>query len=171
MKDFFILLIIILCGCGWVANKYVQKANTSSEQKTRFIELAEGYNDNAKLFIIEQAEKYHEEAFEASYQMWVLSPIAELDLSSHYDQKTYYRTLGKKIKQATDQSGQQDAYKMLLDMAKHYDVKLKTQKPTPKTSPEATPAKPQAARESLLKSGKLGDKRTIPSSRKRYDDR
>ena len=171
MKDFFILLIIILCGCGWVANKYVQKANTSSEQKTRFIELAEGYNDNAKLFIIEQAEKYHEEAFEASYQMWVLSPIAELDLSSHYDQKTYYRTLGKKIKQATDQSGQQDAYKMLLDMAKHYDVKLKTQKPAPKTSPEATPAKPQAARESLLKSGKLGDKRTIPSSRKRYDDR
>ena len=171
MKDFFILLIIILCGCGWVANKYVQKANTSSDEKTRFIELAEGYNDNAKLFLIEQAEKYHEEAFEASYQMWVLSPIAELDLSSHYDQKTYYRTLGKKIKQATDQSGQQDAYKMLLDMAKHYDVKLKTQKPAPKTSPEATPAKPQAARESLLKSGKLGDKRTIPSSRKRYDDR
>ena len=171
MKDFFILLIIILCGCGWVANKYVQKANSSSDEKTRFIELAEGYNDNAKLFIIEQAEKYHEEAFEASYQMWVLSPIAELDLSSHYDQKTYYRTLGKKIKQATDQSGQQDAYKMLLDMAKHYDVKLKTQKPAPKTSPEATPAKPQAARESLLKSGKLGDKRTIPSSRKRYDDR
>ena len=171
MKDFFILLILLLAGCGWVANKYVQKANTSSEQKTRFIELAEGYNDNAKLFLIEQAKEHHEEAFEASYRMWVLSPIAELDLSSHYDEKTYYRTLGKKIKQATDQSGQQDAYKMLLDMAKHYDVKLKTQKPAPKTSPEATPAKPQAARESLLKSGKLGDKRIIPRSRKRYDDR
>ena len=71
-------------------------------QKTRFIELAEGYNDNAKLFLIEQAEKYHEEAFEASYRMWVLSPIAELDLSSHYDEKTYYRTLGKKIKQSAD---------------------------------------------------------------------
>ena len=57
MKDFFILLIILLAGCGWVANKYVQKANTSSEQKTRFIELAEGYNDNAKLYLIEQAER------------------------------------------------------------------------------------------------------------------
>lgn len=171
MKDFFILLIIILCGCGWVANKYVQKANTSSEQKTRFIELAEGYNDNAKLFLIEQAEKYHEEAFEASYRMWVLSPIAELDLSSHYDEKTYYRTLGKKIKQSALQSQQQDAYKMLLDMAKHYGVALKTQKPAAKTSLEETAPKPQAPRESLLKSGKLGDKRTIPSSRKRYDDR
>ena len=132
MKDFFILLIIILCGCGWVANKYVQKANTSSEQKTRFIELAEGYNDNAKLFLIEQAKEHHEEAFEASYRMWVLSPIAELDLSSHYDEKTYYLTLGKKIKQSALQSQQQDAYKMLLDMAKHYGVKLKTQKPAVK---------------------------------------
>jgi hypothetical protein len=130
MKDSFILLIIILCGCGWVASKYVQKANTSSDEKTRFIELAEEYNDDAKLFLIEQAKAHHEEAFKASYRMWVLSPIAELDLSSHYDEKTYYRTLGKKIT-----------------------------------------TKPQAPRESLLKSGKLGDKRTIPSSRKRYDDR
>ena len=171
MKDSFILLIIILCGCGWVANKYVQKANTSSEQKTRFIELAEDYNDDAKLFLIEQAKAHHEEAFEASYRMWVLSPIAELDLSSYYDEKTYYRTLGKKIKQATDQSGQQDAYKMLLDMAKHYGVTLKTPKPAAKTPLGETAPKPQAPRESLLKSGKLGDKRTIPSSRKRYDDR
>ena len=171
MKDSFILLIIILCGCGWVANKYVQKANTSSDEKTRFIELAEDYNDDAKLFLIEQAKAHHEEAFEASYRMWVLSPIAELDLSSHYDEKTYYRTLGKKIKQATDKAGQQDAYKMLLDMAKHYGVTLKTPKPAAKTSLGKTAPKPQAAKKSLLKSGKLGDKRIIPRSRKRYDDR
>jgi len=171
MKDSFILLIIILCSCGWVASKYVQKANTSSDEKTRFIELAKEYNDDAKLFLIEQAKAHHEEAFKASYRMWVLSPIAELDLSSHYDEKTYYRTLGKKIKQAADQAGQQGASKILLDMAKHYGVKIKTQKPVSKPSPEKTATKPHAPRESLLKSGKLGDKRTIPSSRKRYDDR
>ena len=171
MKDTLVLFIIILAGCGWVATKYVQKANTSSDEETRFIELVEDYNNSSKLFVIEQAKQHHDEAFAASYRMWVLSPIAELDLASAYDEQVYFRTIGKKIMQDAERSGQQGASKILLNMAKNYNVELRSNK-APANTPIKTPVEEtQPKRESLLKSGKLGDKRTIPSSRKRYDDR
>ena len=171
MKNTLIILIIILAGGGWVANQYVQKANTSNDEKNRFIELAEKYDDDAKLYLIEQAKQNHDEAFAASYRMWVLSPISEIDLASEYDEQIYYRTIGKKIKQATDKSQEKQAYKILLDMAKHYGVEVKSRTKTARESAKAPNSKMPPQKESLLKSGRLGDKRTIPSSRKRYDDR
>ncbi len=172
MRNALILLIIIIAGGVWVANKYYQKTNKSSDEKTRFIELAEGYNNNASLFITEHVEKNHEEAFEASYRMWVLSPISELDLETHYDQETYYRTMAKKIWAAAKQSGQGGAYDILVDMAPQYGVELKIKKPAPPAAPTQTTPKAQQEREPLLKSGKLGDKRVLPNSRRRdYDDR
>ncbi|MDG1358032.1 MAG: hypothetical protein P8P36_07550, partial [Akkermansiaceae bacterium] len=59
---------------------------------------------------------------------------------------------------------------ILLDIAKHYNVDIKSTKPVVETT-KVPSSKRQPKKESLLKSGKLGDKRTIPSSRKRYDDR
>ena len=170
MRNALILLVIIIGGGGWVANKYYQKTNKSSGEKTRFIELAEGYNTNAALFIVENVEKYHEEAFEASYHMWVLSPISELDLETHYDQESYYRTMAKKIWAAAKQSGQGDAYDILVDMAPQYGAELKMKNPAPPAAPAKTTAEAPQERESLLKSGKLGDKRVIPSSRRRDRD-
>lgn len=171
MKDQIIVLIIILAGCGWVVYKYAQKAITSSDEETRIIELAKGYNETSRIFFVDQAKKHHDEAFAASYRMWVLSPISELDLASAYDEQVYYRTIGKKISEACKQSKQQGAYKILLDIAKHYNVDISSNKRVVKKSAEAPAKKAAPKKESLLKSGKLGDKRTIPSSRKRYDDR
>ena len=170
MRNALILLAIIIAGGGWIANKYYQKANKSSGEKTRFIELAEGYNNNASLFVTEHVEKYHEEAFEASYRMWILSPVSELDLETHYDQESYYRTMAKKIWAAAKQSGQGDAYNILVGMAPQYGVELNMKKPAPPATPAKTTAEAVEERESLLKSGKLGDKRVIPSSRRRDDD-
>lgn len=49
MKNTFILLGIILTSCGWVANKYVQNASISNNEKNRFIEFVESYNESAKI--------------------------------------------------------------------------------------------------------------------------
>ncbi len=171
MKDQIIILIIILAACGWVVNKYAQKAFASDDERNRIIELAKGYNESSRLFFVDQAKKHHDEAFAASYRMWVLSPISEIDLASDYDEQLYYRTIGKNIKQATDQAKQQGAYNILLDIAKHYNVDIKSTKPVANETTKARSAERQPQKKSLLKSGKLGDKRTIPSSRKQYDDR
>lgn len=170
MRNALILLVIIIAGGGWVANKYYQKTNKSSDEKTRFIELAESSNNNASLFITEHVEKYHEEAFESSYRMWVLSPISELNLETHYDQETYYRTMAKKIWADAKQAGQPDVYDILVDMAPNYGVELNIKKPEAVAAPAKTTPGSQQEREPLLKSGKLGDKRVIPSSRKRDND-
>ena len=170
MKNTLILLVIILAGCGWVANKYVQKANTSNKEKNRFIEFAEGYDDSAKLFVIEQAKQHHDAAFASAYRMWILSPITELDLASAYDEQAYYRTIAKKIKQASKRSNEAGAHLIVQDIAKYYHVKVENTEKTAKDPAKAPNSKMPPQKESLLKSGKLGDKRTIPSSRKRYDD-
>jgi hypothetical protein len=102
----------------------VQKANTSNKEKNRFIEFAEGYDDSAKLFVIEQAKQHHDAAFASAYRMWILSPIAELDLASAYDERAYYRTIAKKIKQASKRSNEDGAHLIVQDIAKYYHVKV-----------------------------------------------
>lgn len=171
MKNLFVLLIIIIAGGGWIANKYMQKADTSNDEKNRFIDLTEEYNESAKLFVIEHAKQYHDDAFTASYRMWVLSPLSELDLASAYDEQAYYRNISDKIKQAAKKSKQDGAHKILRDIAKHYNVEIKNSQRSSKDPANTSSIEIQAKSESLLKSGKIGDKRTIPSSRKRYDDR
>jgi hypothetical protein len=172
MKNAFILLVIILTAAGWVATKFYQKTNKSRDEKARFIELAENYNNNAALFIVDHVEKYHDEAFKASYSMWVLSPLSELDLSSHYDEKAYYLEMGKKIGQLAKESGRGDAYKILVEMGPEYGVERNRQastKPAPQSTSGTAERQPKAEKESALKTGGLGDKRRLPSSRRRDD--
>ena len=102
--------------------------------------------------------------------MWVLSPISELELETHYDQESYYRTMAKKIWAAAKQSGQPDVHDIPVDMASNYGVELNIKKPAAAAAPANTPPGSQQEREPLLKSVKLGDKRVIPSSRRRNDD-
>ena len=173
MKNAFIILALIIAGGGWVANKYYQKAKKSGEEKDRFVELAKDHSEYTALFVREQLKEYHKDAFESAYIMWVLSPASELDLESHYDEEIYYRSVGKKISEAAKQAKRDDVNKALYEMAKHYGVELKINKPAPKTALKPASQEPKAERESPLKTGKLGDKRKLPSSRsdRRYDNR
>lgn len=173
MKNAFVILVLIIACGGWVATKYYQKAAKSDEEKARFVEVAELYNQNAAVFIGEQLKEHHEDAFESAYIMWVFSPVSELDLESQYDAEAYYRSVGKKISEAAKQAKRDDVNKALYEMAKHYGVELKINKPAPKTALKPASQEPKAERESPLKTGKLGDKRKLPSSRsdRRYDNR
>ncbi len=177
MKNAFITLaLIIACGC-WVATKYYKKAAKSEEEKAQFVEYAELYSHRAALFIGEQLKIHHEDAFESAYIMWVFSPVSELDLESRYDKETYYRNVGKEIFEEAKKAKRDDVQEALRKMAAHYDVELKINKPAPKPAPKtaAKPAsrEPEVERESPLKTGKVGDKRKLPSSRsyQRYDNR
>lgn len=177
MKKALIFLVIILVGGGWTANKFLNRSNKSSEEKDRILELATNYNDQAKIFLTKQIKQHHDEAFADSYRMWKLSPISDLDLTSHYDEQVYYRALEKIITEATEKQGQADAYTAFLDMGQFYGVpteektsvsKVKSKAPTPLTN---TATKPEEKKESLLKKSKLGEKRTIPGGRRRNDER
>lgn len=177
MKKTLILLILILVGGGWTANKYLQRANKSSEEKERFIEQARNYTRDARIYLSEQADQHHDEAFAASYRMWKFSPVSEFDLSAHYDEQAYYRTLGKIITEKAKEQGQADAYAALLDIGQYYGVPYERKKPGSNTQaiqPETTGSKTETLEEkkdSMLKKSKLGEKRRIPSSRRRDDDR
>jgi hypothetical protein len=173
MKKAFIYFVILLVSGVWTANKYLQRFDKSSEEKDRFIERASNYNHAANIFLTKQAKQHHDEAFAASYRMWKLTPLSEFDLDSHYDEQTYYRTLGKLIAKAAKKEGQTDAYTALLDIGQWYGVptKKKVDKKTntrlKSTSTTNTPVQPEKKKEPLLKSSKLGEKRTIPSRRRR----
>jgi len=172
MKKALLILTIILVSGGWIINQYVTRASKSSAEKERFIEYASNYGANAETFLTDQAKQHHDEAFATSYRMWKLSPVSEIDLSSHYDEETYYLTLGKMIKEATQNEGQADAYTALLDIGAHYGVvtEKKSSRQTPSSStPAATP--PPKTSDTPLGKPKLGDKRTIPSSRRREQNR
>lgn len=173
MKNAFIILaLIIACGC-WVATKYYKKAAKSEEEKAQFVEFAELYSQRAALFIGEQLKEHHKDAFESAYIMWVFSPISELDLASRYDKETYYRNVGKEIFEDAKEAKRDDVQDALRKMATHYGVELKINKPAPKTAAKPASQEPEAKRESPLKTGKVGDKRKLPSTRRdrRYDNR
>lgn len=173
MKNAFIILaLIIACGC-WVATKYYRKAAKSDDEKAQFVEFAELYSQKSALFIGEQLKEHHKDAFESAYIMWVFSPVSELDLESHYDEEAYYRSVGKEIFEEAKQAKRDDVQDTLRKMAKHYGVELKINKPAPKTAVQPALQEPKAERESPLKTGKLGDKRTLPNTRRdrQYDNR
>lgn len=175
MKKALIFLIIII-GCGWTANKYFQRYSKSSDEKDRFIEQISDFNENSKIFLTEQVKQHHEEAFAASYRMWKFSPISEIDLASHYDEQVYYSTLEKFIAEAAQKEGHTDAYTALLDIGQFYGVPAEEKTSVSKLKTAHTPSastatKPEEKKESLLKKSTLGEKRTIPSSRRRTDDR
>jgi len=165
MKISLFFFIILIVAGGWTATQYVQRASKSSDEKSRFIKYAENYNENTKLYLTEKMRLHHDEAFEASYRMWILSPVSDLDLKSYFDEQKYYRTLGKSISEDAKKEGRGEAYTALIDMAEHYGVEIKSKAP-PKTA-----SQPAKKKDSKLKSGKLGDKRKIPSSRRRDHDR
>lgn len=167
MKKAIVIFLILLIGGAWTANKYVTRANKNSEELERFQEYASNYNYDAEIFLTEQVKHHHDEAFAASYRMWKLSPISEIDLSSHYDQKAYYMTLGKIFNEKAKAGGQTDARNALIDIGKHYGVP-----PTPKNAPKTpAPATKNANGTDTSKSNrpKLGDKRAIPNSRRDED--
>lgn len=169
MKKAIVIFIILLTGGAWTINKYVTRASKSSEELERFLEYASNYNYDAEIFLSEQVKQHHDEAFAASYRMWKWSPISEIDLDSHYDQKIYYMTLGKIINENAKEQGQMDAQIALFDIGKSYGVET-----TPKKSEATTTTQPSTnsstKKTSPLGNSKLGDKRTIPSTR-RDDDR
>lgn len=165
MRISLFLFIILIAVGGWTAYKYVQRASKGSEEKERFINYAENYNDNVRIYLMEKAKAHHDEAFAASYRMWILSPVSEIDLKSEFDEQLYYRTLGKAIAGDAKKEGQSEAYAAVLEMAAHYGVETKG-KAAPQTSSQAGNKK-----DSKLKSGKLGDKKAIPKKRDPYHDR
>jgi len=172
MKKALLILTLILLSGGWIINQYVTRASNSSAEKERFIEYASNYKYSTETFLTEQAKQHHDEAFAASYRMWKLSPVSEIELSSHFNEKTYYLTLGKIIKEASQKEGQVDAYKALLDIGSRYGVVTEktSSKQTPlSSSPAATP--PPKTSDTPLGKSKLGDKRTIPSRRNRDQNR
>ncbi len=172
MKKAIIIFIILLTLGAWSANKYFTRASKSSEELERFQNYARDYGSDANIFLSEQAKRHHDEAFDKAYRMWKLSPVSELDLTSHYDEKTYYMTLGKILNEKAKSEGQMEARNALIDIGKFYGVS-----PTPKEKPKTStplvkkPIKTDATEASPLGKPKLGDKRTIPSSRRRKDDR
>jgi len=174
MKKALIFFVILLVSGVWTANKYLQRSEKSSGEKAQFIERASYYNNAANIFLTEQAKQHHDEAFAASYRMWKPTPLSEFDLNSHYDEKTYYLTLGKLIAKAAKKEGETDAYNALLDIGQWYGVPPKSKEQVkPSTEPKSTtasntPIQPEKKKESLLKRSKLGEKRTIPSSRHNY---
>lgn len=177
MKKTLIFLVLILIGGGWLTNKILQRSNKSSEEKERFTEQARNYSDDASIFLSEQVKHHHDEAFSAAYQMWKLSPVSEIDLSNHYDEKVYFIKLSELITAEAKKEGQIDAYTALLSIGEHYGVPSEGKIPSSKrkptssvSSPGPPPSKPDETRESSLKKPKLGDKRKIPSSRRRDDD-
>ncbi|MCP5534822.1 MAG: hypothetical protein H7A51_01145 [Akkermansiaceae bacterium] len=180
MKKALIFFVVILLGGSWTANKFLQRANKSSEEKDRFIEQASNYGHDAQIFLGQMAEQHHDKAFAASYRMWKLSPVSEIDLATHYDEQVYYRTLQDIISEEAKQQGQADAYRALLDIGRFYGVPQEGKIPgsgdeAATHQPVGTQPAPQAGnsgkKESLLKKSKLGEKRVIPGSRRRDDDR
>ena len=169
MKSSLLLLIILIAAGGWTATKYVQRASKSSDERSRFMEYAEDYNDNTKIYLTEKMRLHHDKAFEASYRMWILSPVSDIDLKSYFDEQTYYRTMAKAISEDAKKEGQGNAYSALIKMAEHYGVEIKSSIPQ-KTSQQRS-SQPATKKDSMLKSGDLGDKRKIPRHRRRDDDR
>lgn len=172
MKKALIFAALFLIVGGWTANKFVTQSSKSSEEKERFLEYSSDYGYDAEAFLSAQTKLHHDEAFATAYRKWKLSPISEIDLEDKFDQKNYYLTLGKIISEAAKTEGQSDAYNALIDIGKHYGVP-----PTPKDPPKvakptaAAPSTPTTTTDSALGKSKLGDKRAIPSSRRRDDDR
>lgn len=178
MKKALVLLVMIVVGGGWTANKFLQRSNKSAEERQRFIERTGRYNYDAETFLTEKTKQHHDQAFAASYRMWKFSPISELDLSTQYDQQTYYRTLGKLIAEDAKNEGQADAYAALLDIGRFYGMPHDVKKPSLQTdlanqSPSAQPktTKTEDSKGSPLKKSKLGEKRAIPSGRRHEDHR
>ena len=60
MKSFLFLLVILVAAGGWTANKFLQRANKSSDEKTRFIEYTKDYNENIQLFLSEKLNQHHD---------------------------------------------------------------------------------------------------------------
>ena len=171
MKSFLFLLVILIAAGGWTANKFLQRANKSSDEKTRFIEYTKDYNENIQLFLSEKLNQHHDEAFETSYRMWILSPVSDIDLSTDYDEQSYYRALGKAIAEDAKKEGQEGAYNALVSIAKNYGIEGNGKKSTKASSPKQAPQKLEVKKDSPLSSGKLGDKRKIPRSRRTDYDR
>lgn len=165
MKKAIVLLILCLAGGGWVANKFVQRSSKNTEEFERMAEHATNYGYDAEIFITDQLEKHHDDAFDSAYRMWKLSPVSELDLSTRYDEKVYFETLGKTIAQSAKEQGQTDAYAAIIDIGKFYGMEPKNDPRTPPPATNKPATKPDS--ESSLGKPKLGDKRTVPGRRDR----
>lgn len=170
MKKGIIILILLLTVGAWSAKKWVDRASKSSEELELFLDYSKDYNDNASIFLTESVKEHHDEAFAKAYRMWKLSPVSEFDLSSQYDRNTYYMTLGKILSDKAKAEGQEDARLALIDIGhKFYGLE---QKPVEKKKAPTSLQKPTSQNSgdtSKLGKPKLGDKRKIPSSRRRDD--
>jgi|GEM_PF-881568 hypothetical protein len=172
MKKAILLLIFLLTLGAWSANKYFARASKSNEEQERFQNYAGNYGHDANIFLTSQASLHHDKAFNLAYRMWKLSPISEIDFSSHYDEKTYYLALGKTLNDKAKAEGQFEARSALIDIGKFYGVTLpkKNIPVTPKTTLNKAHTS-DTAKPSPLGKAILGDKRVIPSRHRRQNDR
>lgn len=165
MKKAIVIFIILLVGGAWTVNKYITRANKSSDELERFLGHSTNYGYDAEIFLTEHAKQHHDEAFEASYRMWKFTPVSELDLTSHYDEKNYYTVLAKILREEAKAAGQLDAHIALIDIGKHYGVS-----PTPKDPPKVPkPAEPKKINTDATEAAPLGKPKLDVESSLRED--
>ena len=163
MKRAIICLFLILFLGSWAAKKVFERYSTSTNELERFQEYAKDYDPDTTIFLNYQAKRLHDKAFDQSYKMWKLSPISELDLSSHYDEKAYYNNLATMLYKKAIEHGNDDARNALIDIAQYYGITPNHENSSNKKSPPQKNNKPSdTSQASPLGKSKLGDKRAIP---------